>query len=247
VSLYRDDAVVLRQQKLGEADRIITLLTKRHGRVRAVAKGARRTTSRFGARLELASHVDVQLYTGRSLDIVTQVETLAPYGSDLAGDYQRYTSATAVLETAERLAAEEGEPSLRLYLLTVGALRTLATREPDRRHDPGLVLDAFLIRAMAVAGWEPALSDCARCGEPGPHRAFSIQVGGAVCNSCRPAAAATPRLDTVNLMRALLVSDWTTADSSESPARREASGLIAAHLQWHLERGLRSLPLVERT
>jgi DNA repair protein RecO (recombination protein O) len=247
VSLYRDDAVVLRLQKLGEADRIITLLTKRHGRVRAVAKGVRRTTSRFGARLEPASHVDVQLYSGRSLDIVTQVETLAPYGSELASDYPRYTTATAVLETAERLAAEEGEPSLRLYLLTVGALRTLAERDPARQHDAGLVLDAFLIRSMAVAGWEPALADCARCGEPGPHRAFSIQVGGAVCTACRPAAAATPRLDTVLLMRALLVSDWETADGSEAAVRREASGLIAAHLQWHLERGLRSLPLVERT
>jgi DNA repair protein RecO (recombination protein O) len=72
-------------------------------------------------------------------------------------------------------------------------------------------------------------------------------VGGAVCNACRPAAAATPRLETVYLMRALLTGDWTTADGSESSARREASGLIAAHLQWHLERGLRSLPLVERT
>jgi DNA repair protein RecO (recombination protein O) len=247
VSLYRDDAVVLRQQKLGEADRIVTLLTRRHGRVRAVAKGARRTSSRFGARLELASYVDVQLYTGRNLDIVTQVETLAPYGSQLAGDYPRYTTATAVLETAERLTAEEREPALRLYLLTVGALRTLAERDPERQHDSGLVLDAFLIRAMAVAGWEPALTDCARCGESGPHRAFSIQVGGAVCNACRPAAAATPRLDTVHLMHALLTGDWPAAEVCEPAARREASGLIAAHLQWHLERGLRSLPLVERT
>ena len=75
VNLYRDDAVVLRTQKLGEADRIVTLLTRRTGRVRAVAKGVRRTKSKFGARLEPFSHVDVQLYTGRSLDIVTQVET----------------------------------------------------------------------------------------------------------------------------------------------------------------------------
>ncbi len=242
MSLYRDDAVVLRLQKLGEADRIVTLLTRRYGRVRAVAKGIRRTRSRFGARLELASHVDVQLYTGRTLDIVTQVETIEPYGDRVGADYPRYTAATAVLETAERLAAAEGEPSLRLYLLAVGALRTLA----ERGHDPGLVLDAFLIRSMAVAGWEPALAGCARCGEPGPHRAFSIAVGGAVCGDCRPAAAATPRIDTVYLMRALLTGDWPAAEATETAVRREASGLIAAHLQWHLEQGLRSLPLVER-
>jgi len=243
VSLYRDEAVVLRLQKLGEADRIVTLLTRRYGRVRAVAKGVRRTTSRFGARLEPASHVDVQLYTGRSLDIVTQVETIAPYGAGVAADYPRYTAVAAVLETAERLAAEEGEPSLRLFLLVVGALRTLA----GGGHDPGLVLDAFLIRSMAVAGWEPALADCARCGAPGPHRAFAVAVGGAVCAGCRPAAAATPRLDTVVLMRALLTGDWPAAEATEPAVRREASGLIAAHLQWHLERALRSLPLVERT
>ena len=76
VPYYRDEAIVLRTQKLGEADRIITLLTRSHGRVRAVAKGVRRTTSRFGSRLEPFSHVDVQLAEGRSLDVVTQAETL---------------------------------------------------------------------------------------------------------------------------------------------------------------------------
>lgn len=242
MSLYRDDAVVLRLHKLGEADRIVTLLTRRHGRVRAVAKGVRRTSSRFGARLEPACHIDVQLYTGRSLDIVTQVETISPYGAQLATDYPRYTAATVVLETAERLAAAEGEPSIRLYLLLVGALRALVGDE----HEPGLVLDAFLVRSMTVAGWEPALIQCARCGMPGVHRAFSVPAGGAVCPGCRPAGAATPRADTLHLLRALLVGDWPIAEASGAAVRREASGLIAAHLQWHLERGLRSLPLVER-
>ena len=125
VNLYRDDAVVLRTQKLGEADRIVTLLTRRTGRVRAVAKGVRRTKSKFGARLEPFSHVDVQLYTGRSLDIVTQVETHDAFGDRLVADYPRYTAGTAMLETAERLTAEEREPSLRLYLLLVSALRAL--------------------------------------------------------------------------------------------------------------------------
>ena len=86
MSLYRDEGVVLRVQKLGEADRIVTLLTRRTGRVRAVGKGVRRTTSRFGARLEPFSHVDLQLWTGRSLDIVTQAETIGAYGKDIVGD-----------------------------------------------------------------------------------------------------------------------------------------------------------------
>ena len=241
MSLYRDEGVVLRVQKLGEADRIITLLTKRHGRVRAVAKGVRRTRSKFGASVEPFSHVDLQLYAGRNLDIVVQAESLTPYGSTLVGDYGRYTAGTAVLETAERLTAEEREPSLRLFLLVVGALRSLSQR------DPSMVLDAFLLRAMSVAGYAPALTECARCGAPGPHRAFSVPAGGTVCPACRPAAAASPPPAALALMVDLLTGNWDGAETADPRARREASGLVAAHLQWHLERGLRSLPLVERT
>ena len=131
VSLYRDEGVVLRTQKLGEADRIVSLLTRDHGRVRAVAKGVRRTSSRFGARLEPFMHVDLQLYEGRSLDIVQQVETLAPYGQTIATDYRRYTAGTAMLETAERLTAEEKEPARQQYLMLVGGLRALAEGTHD--------------------------------------------------------------------------------------------------------------------
>jgi DNA repair protein RecO (recombination protein O) len=221
-SLYRDEGVVLRTQKLGEADRIVTVLTRRHGKVRAVAKGVRRTKSKFGSRLEPFSHVDLQLYTD---------------------DYPAYTAGTAVLETADRLTAEEKEPSLRLFLLVIGALRSLA----DRTHPAGLVLDAFLLRAMSVAGWEPALTDCARCGEAGPHRHFSVPAGGMVCPACRPTGSATPNPVTIELLDALLTGDWAMAEASQATNRREGSGLIAALLQWHLERGLRSLALVDRS
>lgn len=242
MTLYRDEGVVLRVQKLGEADRIITVLTRRTGRVRAVAKGVRRTTSKFGSRLEPFSHVDLQLYAGRSLDVVDQAESIRSYGAQITGNYPRYTAGTAVLETAERLSAEEKEPTLRLFLLVVGALRALV----DDGHSPSLVLDAFLIRSMAAAGWSPALTGCARCGLPGPHRGFSVPAGGVVCPGCRPSGASTVSPGALALMVALLQGDWAFADRSETPARREASGLVAAHLQWHLERGLRSLPLVDR-
>ncbi|WP_017973873.1 DNA repair protein RecO [Actinopolyspora halophila] len=242
MSLYRDVGVVLRVGKLGEADRIITLLTRRYGKVRAVAKGVRRTSSRFGARLEPFAHVDVQLHTGRTLDVVTQVQTLDAFGAGIVGDYRRYTTACAVLETVDRIVAEEGEPVLRMYLLVVGALRALA----GGHRDASLVLDSFVLRAMAFAGWSPALGECARCGLAGPHVAFSVHVGGTVCPECRPAGAARPAAATLALLRALLDGDWDVAEASEETVRREGSGLVAAHLQWHLERQLRSLPLVER-
>ncbi|GAB18689.1 DNA repair protein RecO [Gordonia effusa NBRC 100432] len=239
---YRDEAVVLRQHKLGEADRIITLLTREHGLVRAVAKGVRRTRSKFGARLEPFAHVDVHLYPGRNLDVITQVHSLDSFAADIVADYGRYTTACAVLETAERLAGEERAPVMALQRLTVGALRALAAGERPRQQ----VLDAYLLRAMHESGWMPSLEHCARCAEPGPHRAFHVAAGGAVCVYCRPAGAASPSPGVLDLMDAMFRGQWEhTVDASES-MRRQASGLVAAHLQWHLERQLRTLPLIER-
>lgn len=241
--LYRDEAVVLRAQKLGEADRIVTLLTRNHGRVRCVARGVRKTTSRIGARLEPFSHVDVQLYEGRSLDTVSQVESIQSHGGTISGDYAAYTAGTAMLETAERLTPEEREPSMQQYVLLVSGLRSLSARE----HEPTLILDSYLLRSLSVAGWSPSFDACARCGAVGPHRAFSIQAGGMVCVECRPPGSAAPSVESVELLGALLSGDWSVADASDDRPRREASGLVAAFLQWHLEHGLRSLPLVDRT
>lgn len=245
--------MVLRVTKLGEADRIVTMLSRRNGRVRAVAKGVRRTKSRFGGRLEPFCHVDVQLYQGRTLDIVTQAETLDPFGAAIASDYARYTVATAIVETADRLVSEERQPWLRMYLLVVSALRALVgppagdDGDSGPGRDPGLVLDAFLLRAMALAGWAPALRDCARCAAPGPHAAFHVASGGVLCPDCRSGGFARPSAATVTLMEALLSGDWTGAEASAADHRREASGLVAALLQFHLERALKSLPLVDRS
>jgi len=242
VSLYRDEGIVLRTQKLGEADRIITVLTRDHGRVRAVGKGVRRTSSKFGARLEPFSHVDIQFHTGRSLDIVTQVESLAAFGAAMATDYARYTAGTAMLETAERLTDVEKEPAVQQYLLLVGGLRALASVA----HAPGSVLDAYLLRSLAVAGYAANFDSCARCGLEGPHRWFSVAAGGSVCPDDRPPGSVTVTPGSLVVLAALLSGDWATVDAAEPKAIRESTGIVAAYLQWHLERGLRSLRLVER-
>jgi DNA repair protein RecO (recombination protein O) len=242
VKLYRDEAVVLRAVKLGEADRIVTLLTRWHGKVRAVAKGVRRTSSRFGARLEPFMVADLQLHEGRNLDTVTQAVTLAPYASRIAADFELYTAANAIAETAEKLIEIEREPATQLYHVTVGALRALTARAPA----PGLVVDSFLVRALAVAGYAPSFTDCARCGAPGPHRSLAPQAGGAVCDACRPPGSAAPAPEVSTLLAALLTGGWETADASSPRARREAAGIVAAFVQWHMERQVRSLRLVER-
>jgi DNA repair protein RecO (recombination protein O) len=242
MSLYRDQAVVLRTQKLGEADRIITMLTREHGRIRGVAKGVRRTKSKFGARLEPGSHVDVQLFVGKTFDTVTQVEAIENFGDELSRDYRRWTISSAILETAERFTSQEREPALQEYQLVVGGLRALT----EDRHDSSLILDAFLLRSLALGGYAPSMTMCSRCEKQGPHRYFSLVGGGSVCSDCRTSACATPAPETLELMSALISGNWIQADASEGKHRREASGLIAAYLQWHLERALRSLPIVER-
>jgi DNA repair protein RecO (recombination protein O) len=281
---YRDDGVVLRTQKLGEADRIITLLTRQNGRVRAVAKGVRRTKSRFGARLEPFTHVDVLIHPGRSLDIITQAEVIRAYGAPLVADYPRYTAGVAMLETAERLTPVEKEPAIRQFLLLIGGLRALgdaiaptdgidpvsdvdndgpavgagtaadeasgATGGADPVvREPRMVLDAYLLRSLAFAGYAPALEECARCGAPGTEKrlvAFAVAAGGMLCADCRAAGAASPATATVALMIALLRGDWAAAMRSEQRHRVECSGLVAAYLQWHLEHSIRSLRHVER-
>ncbi|GAB2552983.1 DNA repair protein RecO [Leucobacter ruminantium] len=225
---------MLRTQKLGEADRIVTLLTRGRGLLRAAAKGVRRTSSKFGARLEPFMVADLQLFEGRTLDTITQAETLAPYGPRITADYERYRAGSVMAETAERLA--EGAPSREQYALLVGALRTLAAG----RIPPELVRDGYLLRAMGLAGWSPGFESCVVCGAPGPHTAVAVQLGGVTCESCRPPGS--PRLDpaSVELLAALVRGDWDAALSSGERERGQAAGIAAAYTQFHLERGLRS-------
>jgi DNA repair protein RecO (recombination protein O) len=185
---------------------------------------------------------DVQLVRGRSLEVVGQAVARGTYGQEIAADYSRYTAAAAMAETAERLTANDGEASLPHYQLLVGGLAALSRGA----HAPDLILDSYLLRALATAGWAPSFTDCARCGEPGPHSAFSAALGGIVCHDCRPPGSPAPARETVGLLAALLSGDWGVADASAPSSRREASGLVAAYVQWHLERSVRSLRLVER-
>ena len=239
--LYRDEAVVLRTHKLGEADRIVTMLSRQHGKIRAVAKGVRRTASKFGSRLEPFMVADVQLFEGRTLDIITQAESLGSYGALIAADYASYTAATAMVETADKLTDDDG--SLQQYLLLVGALRSLSRGE----HSPGLTLDSYLLRALSIAGWAPSFVDCAVTGAPGPHTVFVVQMGGVVSDEVAPPGA--PRLDphTLLLLASLLAGDWAYVEAADERAKNQASGVVAAYTQFHLERGLRSLQHVDRT
>ena len=188
---YRDEAVVLRTHKLGEADRIVTMLSRQHGKIRAVAKGVRRTGSRFGARLEPFMVVDLQLYKGRSLDIVQQAVTLGPVR-------RRHRRRLPALHRRDRDGrgggsahrARGGHPAL------PAARSAPCVRSPAAEHSAGLTLDSYLLRALSIAGWAPSFADCAVTGAPGPHSAFVVQLGGVVADAVAPPGA--PRLDPVH-------------------------------------------------
>ena len=147
-----------------------------------------------------------------------------------------------MLETAERLVVEDKEPALQQYLLLVGALRAMC----ETGRAPRQVLDSFLLRSLAVAGYAPSFEACARCGLEGPHRAFSPSAGGMLCASCRVPGSASPAPETVALLGALLAGDWDVVEAQRRAAPQEATTLVAAYLAWHLERGLKSLSHVQR-
>ncbi|WP_279403510.1 DNA repair protein RecO, partial [Arthrobacter sp. JCM 19049] len=168
---YRTRGIVLRTHKLGESDRIITLITP-NGWSGPWPRGAAHLLA-DGSTLEPFMEVDAQVVMGRSLDIISQAQLRHPYGQKLVGDYSAYTVATAMVETAERLLEADADSTMRQYRLLHGAIALLARGSVD----PGPILDSYLLRALSVAGWAPSFTDCVRCGEPGPHSALNIQLG----------------------------------------------------------------------
>lgn len=235
---YRDEAIVLRTRKLGEVDRIVTLLTRQHGQVRAVAKGVRKTSSRFGARLEPFMVADLQLYEGRNLDTVSQAEQLANYGAEIVSDYARYTIACAMAEAAERLTRETS--SEQHYLLLLGGMRALSGGDRPANQ----VLDSYLLRALSLSGWIPDLEFCHSCALEA--ESFSVHTGVVSCSSCEIPGSVRIGTRGLGLMRALLTGSWDEVTLANEQTKTAVSGVVSGYLQWQLEKGLKSLNHVER-
>jgi DNA repair protein RecO (recombination protein O) len=235
VKLYRDQGVVLRTIKLGEADRIVTLVTEGRGKVRAVAKGVRKTKSRFGGRLEPMTHVAVQMYEGRELDTITQAETLDHFRS-IRDDLDRVARAQALLEVVDQV-AQERQANAALYRMLVGALRALAAANAP------LLVPAFFWKLLALEGFQPILDQCATCGTEDDLVAFDLHEGGVLCRSDRRGVAVTP--EALDLMRRILGGGLADAlNQPATEATHEVSQLATAALEHHLERRLKSLGTV---
>ena len=242
--LYRDEGIVLRTIKLGEADRIVTFLTRGHGKVRAVAKGVRKTSSRFGARLEPTSRVALQCYQGRELDVVTQVETLEANRA-LREEYVLLTHAVPMLEAVDQI-AQEREPNPALYRMLSRALHTLAElRNP-------LVTPAFFWKLLSLEGFHPMLDGCARCGnapETGDDDtelvAFDLDEGGTLCRACARGGGRPVSPAALELLRRMLGGALNGALAEPpSTATHEVEFLGVRALEYHGERRLRSIALL---
>jgi len=234
--LYRDRGIVLRTYKLGEADRIVVLLSEHHGKVRAVAKGVRKTKSRFGARLEPLSHVNLLLYRGRELDVVSQADSIDHFRA-LRDDLDRLTRAVALLEVVDQLAQEREENS-RLYMMLLGALRSLASR------DSVLLVPAFFWKLLAAEGLGPELDTCVSCGSPDTLVAYDVGEGGVLCRTCRRGVALSPAA--LDLLRRILGGDLARVLAEPaSAAAHEVEVLATRAVEHHLERRLRSVSLLQ--
>ena len=237
--LYRDEGIVLRTIRLGEADRIVTILTLGHGKIRAVAKGVRRTTSRFGARLEPTSRVALQCYRGRDLDTVTQVETLEVHRA-LREDYTLLTHAVTMLEVVDQVSPDR-EPNPALFRMLVGALRTLDTT-PSPVVTPG-----FLWKVLTLEGVRPHLETCVRCGAAeATYPAIDLVEGGVLCGACGRLGGLRISPEGLELL-GLLVGGGLHRALAEPPsttviAEVERLGVVA--VEAHSERRLRSAALL---
>ncbi len=239
MSLYRDQGVVLRTIKLGEADRIVTIFGQAHGKIRGVAKGVRKTASRFGARLEPTTHLAFQAYRGRELDVITQVETLDAHRA-LREHYGCLTHAVSMLEAVDQV-AQEREPNYGLYRMLVGALHTLAERPSP------VISTAFFWKLLALEGFQPLVDDCARCStETGPFVGFDLADGGVLCEPCTRNGGRPVDPATIAALRDVLNGRVHRILAEPPPATvlTELERLAIHALEYHSERRLRSAALL---
>src|SRR4051812_27682509 len=224
--LYRDEGVVLRTIKLGESDRIVSFITKGHGKVRAVAKGVRKTKSRFGGRLEPCSHVSLLLYEGRGdLDIVSQAESIDHY-RPIREDLDRMGAALTLLEAVDQV-SQEREANVRLYQMLVGALRTLSARNAP------LLVPSFFWKLLSLEGAHPLLDQCAGCGARADLVAFDLTEGGVLCRDCRRGGPVSP--EALILIRRSLGGDLAgVLEEPESKVTHEVAQLAVRSLEIHI-------------
>lgn len=245
MATYKTTGIVLKSNKLGEADKIISIYSDSCGKIQGVAKGIRRTKSKFGSRLEPFTYVDLLLYKGRNLDIITQVEIISSF-KEIREDYDRVTYGWAMLDLINKVSLE-GEKENKLFYLLLKTLELLskATSNLD------LLLVAFDIKLLAIVGYRPNLSSCTVC-----HRKltsddkflFSFEWGGIICNPCstNDIGAINVSLESIVVLKKLLFSELELVFKIEASkeVRKELENLINKYIDYYIQSRLKSRKLL---
>lgn len=230
----RDDAVVLRTYKSGEADRVVVLWTRAHGKVRVLAKGARKTTSRLGGTLETLAYVNVDLVKTRGEFYIARHVAHREHLATLRGSYPRISAGYAVVEAVDAIPSD-GVPDEAIFDLLTRVLATL----DDESFEPALVPASFYLRLLALDGSEPVVDACVNCGRLSPLVAFDAEVGGTLCSTCRQGTALS--LEALELLRRVLGGDLASVLRQADPrGAGEVMALAQGAIEVHFGRRLRS-------
>lgn len=241
---YQADAIVLRRLDYGEADRILTLLTREYGKLAAIAKGSRRSKARNGSSLDLFARSRMMLARGRNLDVVAQVQRQGDV-RHISGDLQRTSYACLVAEVVDKV-LEDRHPVDEVFDLVVATLEQLNTRERSPRADAAW----FLMRILDLLGYQPQLHSCAGCDQqlaevPGW---FSPLLGGVVCGRCgaHEQAGSPISVNGLKVLRLMAAGDGELYDRIRLTVEllHEIEGALEAQLEYHLDRRLNSLEFI---
>lgn len=238
MAIRNDQGIVLRGYPFGDADRVVVLLSPNNGKLRTVAKGVRKTSSRFGGRLEPFTHVDLVLYEGRNLDTITQVSTIEAFPR-LRSDLERVVAAGIMVEAADAV-AQEDESSLRLFLLLQRGLRALEAGVTGND-----LITSFLLKLATVVGMAPALEACAACGRAESLVGFSFAGGGVVCERCREERGVRLRDGLTAYLALLEQADFAALPATDPMLAGDAMGVARRFVEYHLDRTLASLAVLE--
>lgn len=238
MAIRNDQGIVLRGYPFGDADRVVVLLSPNNGKLRTVAKGVRKTTSRFGGRLEPFTHVDLVLYEGRNLDTITQVSIIEGF-PNVRADLDRVVIAGMMVEAADAVAQEE-ESSVRLFLLLQRGLRALdaGVGGPD-------LVTSYLLKLAEVVGVAPSFEACASCGRDQGLERFSFSNGGVLCARCDHDGGVRLRPGLTAYLAALERADFASLPAHDDTMAGEAMGLARRFVEYHLDRSLASLAVLE--
>lgn len=239
MAIVHDQGIVLRSYPFGEADRVVVLLSPNNGKLRTVAKGVRKTKSRFGGRLESFAHVDLVLYEGRNLGTITQV-TLIDAHSAIRADLDKVVAAGSMVEVVDAV-AQENESSLRMFLLLQRGLREL---DQTVELHPDLV-SAFLLKAAAVIGLAPALDHCAGCGSEDDLTKFSFPSGGVLCERCRTSGAYALKAGLTDYLADIAAAELDDLPPADASMSSDAMGVTRRFMEYHLDQRLVSLAVLD--